>query len=373
MHRVRELSALTATAVAAAAARSVAEILRETLDQILRATDAPAGWVCLAAEESERLELVVRAGVPLACLEAEQPCDATGCVCREVMRSGRAAIVRDPASRCGRASAPVPGREGVACVASVPVVARDRVLGVLNIACEPSRRFSPEELTLLDSVGRHIGLAVENLRLWEDLRHREALRGQFLSQILVAQEAERKRVARELHDQVGQVLTALLVRLRRLEQARDAPPGFAEDVGELRDLVRQLFDDVHRIAVELQPGALDHLGLVGAIESVTAEFGRGRDSRRSSRPRGSTAHTFPATSRSQSIVSCRRRSRTWRGARRRRAWRWPSSAATGRSWRWSRTTGAGLPSTKGPATGAPSRRGWASSACGSASRSSTAA
>ncbi len=274
VRRVRELSALTATAVAAAAGRSAGEVVREALDRVLRAMDARAGWVFLAADGDDRLELLTWAGVPPGFVEAEQACERGRCVCREVMRSGRTVIAPDLATRCGRASARLLGAAGVGCHASVPVVARERVLGVLNIACEPSRRFSPEEVTLLESVGRQVGLAVENLRLWEDLRRKEARRGEFLSQVLAAQEAERKRVARELHDEVGQLLTVVLVRLRRLQDLPALPPEIAPLLAELRDLVQRLFDEIHRIAVELRPDVLDHLGLVGAIESVLADFGR---------------------------------------------------------------------------------------------------
>ena len=86
---------------------------------------------------------------------------------------------------------------------------------------------------------------------------------------LAAQEQERQRIARELHDEVGQVLTGVML---ELEQAAKAGPQ--ENGGRLteaRDAVRQSLDDVRRIARELRPEALDHLGLQSALRSLLTE------------------------------------------------------------------------------------------------------
>lgn len=273
MHRMRELGALTATAAAASRDVGVAEMLRETLAKVLDVMDSSAGWVFLSDTSGERLELVAQVGLPSAFALAETACDRTGCACQEVMRSGRTAIVRNLTTRCGRASATVLKEQGVDCHVSVPLASRERVLGVLNVGCRASRQFTREELSLLESVGRQIALAVDNLRLWEEVRRKEGLRRRLLSQVLAAQEAERKRIARELHDEAGQVLTALLVRLRALEEDPALVPALAPHVADLRQLAKRLFDDVHRLAVELRPDALDQLGLVGAVESAVRDFG----------------------------------------------------------------------------------------------------
>ncbi len=83
-------------------------------------------------------------------------------------------------------------------------------------------------------------------------------------QILRAQEEERRRIARELHDEAAQALTSLLVRLRLLEQT-DEPTQVRARVRELRALTARALDDVRRIAVELRPSVLDDLGLAAAL------------------------------------------------------------------------------------------------------------
>ena len=106
-------------------------------------------------------------------------------------------------------------------------------------------------------------LAESNERLRHEMDEREALRRKLLH----AQEEERRRIARELHDQMGQNLTALNVGLKSLldDQSRS---GLGSRVQHLQELATQTARDLHRVAVELRPAALDDLGLVKAIRAL---------------------------------------------------------------------------------------------------------
>jgi two-component system sensor histidine kinase UhpB len=102
----------------------------------------------------------------------------------------------------------------------------------------------------------------------EMLSRLEAERREATGRVLAAQEAERLRIAQELHDQVGQELTAVLLGLSRL-QAR-AADDLQADVLALQDVVRASLEDVRRISIELRPEALEELGLGSAL-AVLAE------------------------------------------------------------------------------------------------------
>jgi two-component system sensor histidine kinase UhpB len=98
----------------------------------------------------------------------------------------------------------------------------------------------------------------------------EAERRDSARQALAAQEGERLRIAQELHDQVGQELTAVLLGLSRL-QARSGDQ-LREDILAMQDGVRASLDDVRRIAIELRPEALQDLGLASALAVLAERF-----------------------------------------------------------------------------------------------------
>ncbi len=96
-------------------------------------------------------------------------------------------------------------------------------------------------------------------------------RKELSRRILMAQEEERQRIARELHDQAAQSLTSLLVHLRLLEKAH-SPEDAQRQVAALRELTAVALEDVRRIALNLRPKILDDLGLVAALRWLVDEF-----------------------------------------------------------------------------------------------------
>ncbi|MEV0976232.1 sensor histidine kinase [Streptomyces sp. NPDC049915] len=90
------------------------------------------------------------------------------------------------------------------------------------------------------------------------------------ARVLLAQEAERRRIAQELHDEVGQSMTAILLGLKRA--ADEAPPPLRADLYEVQEITRDSLDEVRRLVRRLRPGVLDDLGLVSALTSLTEEI-----------------------------------------------------------------------------------------------------
>jgi two-component system sensor histidine kinase UhpB len=104
-------------------------------------------------------------------------------------------------------------------------------------------------------------------RLLEGMEEERRRSGQL---VMRAQEDERRRLARDLHDEVNQALTAILLRLEALSQ--DAPPDRAAEVAELKRLVNQAMEELLSLARQLRPQALDDHGLVPAIEAQLSRF-----------------------------------------------------------------------------------------------------
>jgi signal transduction histidine kinase len=119
-----------------------------------------------------------------------------------------------------------------------------------------------------DEIGS-LGLAFDEMS--REISQKEEMRNQLMAQVLSAQEDERKRIARELHDDTSQTLTSLMVELKAAENARSLEE-IKPRLGELRSLVHATLQGVHNMALELRPNALDDLGLVAAVYKYVVDF-----------------------------------------------------------------------------------------------------
>jgi two-component system, NarL family, sensor histidine kinase DevS len=146
----------------------------------------------------------------------------------------------------------------------VPMIARDQAIGVIAVHDKEGRdpRFSDDDLRLAETFATRASVAVD---LSERVA-RDALRG-----VVAAQERERERLARELHDETGQALTSILLGLKGLEETVSGDEARVA-VSDLRDRVVETLQNVRRLAVELRPKALDDFGLVSALERLIAGF-----------------------------------------------------------------------------------------------------
>ena len=116
-----------------------------------------------------------------------------------------------------------------------------------------------------------INANAEKELLLSELRAKEQLRDTLIAKLMTAQEDERKRISRELHDETGQALTSLMLTMRVL--AEDAPNQEQKEALLLgRDVAANILREVRELAIELRPPALDDLGLVAAIERYSEKF-----------------------------------------------------------------------------------------------------
>jgi two-component system sensor histidine kinase UhpB len=114
--------------------------------------------------------------------------------------------------------------------------------------------------------GTETEVAELTLAFNEMLDRLEEERRQSAAHALSAQEGERRRVAQELHDEVGQSLTAVLLQLGRVQRA--APLDLRAELAEARETARESLEEVRQIAQRLRPEALDELGLQSALEAL---------------------------------------------------------------------------------------------------------
>jgi two-component system sensor histidine kinase UhpB len=157
--------------------------------------------------------------------------------------------------------------------------------------------FSEEQVRLAEAMSSQASVAVENAVLFAQMQA-STLRMHSLARRLVeAQESERRSIARELHDEAGQSLASLRIGLRLLERddrsrAETSAPGRSTELVRTTDAV---IDGLHRLAADLRPASLDHLGLDAALLSVLrARRLRSTASRSTSRLGGSRRMRLPA-------------------------------------------------------------------------------
>ncbi len=157
---------------------------------------------------------------------------------------------------------------------AVPLHAKGQLFGgVVLTSCQEDEPFGQAELRLLIAFGQQLAASVENAGLYQALQQRETRLEELVRQLVKAQEEERQRIARELHDETGQKLTALALGLAAVESASGTDPERAAQlVRELRELAGQSITELRNVMSDLRPSQLDDLGLVPALRWYVGSF-----------------------------------------------------------------------------------------------------
>jgi signal transduction histidine kinase len=182
---------------------------------------------------------------------------------------------------------------------SLPLTVRQQVIGSIVLGraiLKEENALSSHEFKLMMGIVQQLGLSIENAQLYQEAQDREAMLAELLHQVVEAQEAERQRIARELHDATGQSLTAIALGLRGVEKILGKDPGVVEDarqdedaridacvpgrvqdvatehIKELKSFSTEALGELRRIIADLRPSQLDDLGLVAALQWYIQEF-----------------------------------------------------------------------------------------------------
>lgn len=274
--RNRELAATVAVAQATSTGQlDLHGTLDRALEVVLEVTDLPAGWILLLPQVGSEPVLTSTAGVSQEVARKLADSRPSDCACAKVLESRQPLLVCPLHTDCPIQGLDLGNDRPPNCHATVPLLTRTEVVGVLNLASDSLICLDERKLTLLSAIGRQLGIAVENARLWEGLKQRDRLRSQLLEQAIFAQEEERRRIARELHDQIGQALTSILLWTRALEaqaEGSDQLVVSSARLGALKALVTDILDDVRHLALQLRPSVLDDLGLLAALQRTVRTF-----------------------------------------------------------------------------------------------------
>lgn len=167
---------------------------------------------------------------------------------------------------------------GLRSLMAVPLISEDRVIGVLHFRSYKSDTYTDQDLKIAESIGRQIGGAVANAQLYAERKradeeiqiYQERLRS-LTSEMSLVEERERRRIATDLHDHIGQALAFIKIKLGMLREMV-SPSGHIGPVDEIQNLIEQAIHYTRSLTFELSPPVLYELGFDAAVEWLAEQI-----------------------------------------------------------------------------------------------------
>jgi PAS domain S-box-containing protein len=269
--RNAELSALNRIAATVNCSLDIDRIVTSALDEILRLDilgREPRGMIYLIDQHSNRISLVANRGI-----EDNHPClsnpvQASDCLCRMAIERGRVTISGNGLGD-ERSTRRWPGLSSFQALC-LPLRIRGEILGVTYLELDPDTRLAQRDVDLLSAIADQISVAIENARLYEETRERGERLHALTARLAEVEEIERERLSIELHDQVGQTLTAINLNLHVVQkylsgQSDQMPKAVGSCLEESVRLVQRTAERIRDVMYELRPPLLDDHGLVEAL------------------------------------------------------------------------------------------------------------
>lgn len=271
LKRHDNLDALSRISSAVSGLWDLDAILNVALDIVLQVFRSSIGGILLFDERVQKLCYKAHRG--LSAEYVGEMCLTMGDgVAGRVAQTGEPVLLEDISKDPYATRSDLIKAEGLKAFVSVPLKAKERVVGVMNVASYSPGQFGPDDMYLLNSIGCQLGIAVEQAELYERLNAARERYQMLLRQAVTIQEQERRRVARELHDETSQDLTALALNLQAVSEMMEM--GNVENVEIKATLKRAHTIAVHasaevaRLIRELRPTLLDTLGLAAAVHNL---------------------------------------------------------------------------------------------------------
>lgn len=263
VRRNQQLSILNAVATTVNQSLNLEDILSRSLDSVLKLTVVDVGAIFLQEDLQGMLKLMAYRGLSEDAAKYAAEMGMLDGSCGGVLDHGQIVIVPD-LSRYHYWRSRSLRNENLKTLVHIPLNSKGSVLGSMCVGTHHPRIFNEEEQKLLSAIGSQIAVAIENARLYSEVQMKERMRGELFMKAINAQEDERKRIARELHDDTSQSLAALLFAVEESLEMEENPE-IRERLDGMNDLVQRMLDGVHKLIFDLRPSMLDHLGLVPAI------------------------------------------------------------------------------------------------------------
>jgi signal transduction histidine kinase len=289
--RVRDRAELLLDVVRAASASvGLRECLETIASRLVRLSGAAQCVIAIPDEAAQRIVDVVHYGLTAGLR------DVVGVLVgrhiedwpmAERWREARRPIVIEDVSKERILSRKTALRYGLRAVLLVPVRSeregQGRLVALVALAYAPeAARATEEEVELADAVARQVALSVANARAFDEIARQQRALDLLSARMIGAQEDERRRIARDLHDGVSQALSGIKLMLERLQKRIGAPVGAAGEGGPPLDPAKELaraaqalgdtVREIRRLCMDLRPLQLDHLGFAATVRWYAKAF-----------------------------------------------------------------------------------------------------
>lgn len=272
--RNRQLTMLNHITAATSSSLELPAIFTTLRQLLVGQLQIPAGGLFLYDKRADRLELKSFWGVPTTLTDLFQSTAVSDSYLEPVVRQKK--VIRKQDMPAIKTSADPELDEGTLewqDFLAVPFMAQGEVQGAFCLFSNVENLFSENQVAFFSTVGQQVGVAIQNGRLFEEvLTRREQLR-QLAQKVVSIQEEERRRVARELHDEAGQALTVLKISLGLIHDGLPAElADIRQSVDEAVDLTGETMESIRLLAHDLRPAELEHVGLSGTLEGLCRDF-----------------------------------------------------------------------------------------------------
>lgn len=274
------LEAIKQIGTMASSSLDLGEVLEVILKSTLETAGASSGIILLKDPEGGYLSLGASIGLSASFVNSykKQPIQTGKGLTGRIFQNGIPIYIPEDMSHDQRVTRSAIKKEGLNSFIGVPIYAADEPIGVMNIMTRSPDLLNENDIHLVSAIGAQVGYAIRNAQLYEDrkiiekqlLDYQKQLRS-LSSQISLIEEHEKRRIATELHDCIGQTLALSKIKLGLLNKTASSPE-LKNIIREILQLIEQTIKETRTLTFELSPPILYELGLSQAVKWLIDQF-----------------------------------------------------------------------------------------------------